>query len=116
MDDREDYDGEDYDQDIDVENRDLSISKTNKGGLSNISSIERLAGTGRNRNALNTEMLHYGGNSSLAGGSVMRKHHARARSTINRGSSLSGPQHSQAAAPFQSSGPRFAVRPKQCKY
>ena len=87
------------------------------GGLSNVSSIERIGGISRNRNMPGTELHHYAGgaHSSLAGSAMMRKHHERARSTINRGSSLSRPQVSQATAPFHSSGPRFAISPKQCK-
>ena len=48
------------------------------GNLSNVSSIERLHKFGRNqsRNVINSEMHRYiGGNSSMAGPSVMRRHH-----------------------------------------
>lgn len=73
------------------------------GGLSNISSIERLHKMG-GRNTKLTHGFRQGNNSSMMmGGGSLR---ARARSTI------AGPQ---ANAPFQSSGPRFMSTPKQCK-
>jgi len=85
--------------------------------MSAVSSLERLHNDGgRNapRKVMATEMQHYpGGKMSSLTTTGMNRFHQRAKSTINR----SYPTNTtmQGAAPFASSGPRFAQSPKQFK-
>ena len=95
----------------------LTATKDGKG-LSHMSSIERLNVGGRNthRPIMNSQMHHYnGGNASSMAGSALRRVAPRARSTIQGASSSHYSRPSQQGAPFQSTGPRFAISPKQCK-
>ena len=86
------------------------------GSLSRNTSMERLPGQTSRRKGPATELHHYGkgAESSLGGGTAMRRH-PRARSTIHGSVKTYMPRTEQASAPFHSSGPRFALSPKQCK-
>ena len=70
------------DEDYGNEDDEDATGNEEKDGLSQVDSIERLNGLGRNGKALNTDMANYskGGKISSLGGSSPK--HMRARSTI----------------------------------
>ena len=67
--------------DADYDNEDDGTGQEEKDGMSQVDSIERLNGQGRNGKVLNTDMANYNTNGSR-GGSSLIKQNKRARSTI----------------------------------